>query len=91
MTVTVKKNSSFKHVLHTLIGPVWEFLGSIFPAKKHPPIQSRLVIYASKPVWGIENEICPADRGCGKVIITKKGKYRVVKVWTGRGCVWHFE
>ncbi len=29
----LKKNSSFKHVLHTLIGPMWEFLSSIFPAK----------------------------------------------------------
>lgn len=29
----LKKPSSFKHVLHTLIGPMWEFLGSIFPAK----------------------------------------------------------
>lgn len=33
MTVAVLKNSSFKHVLHTLIGPVWVFLSSIFPAE----------------------------------------------------------
>lgn len=52
------KDSSFRNVLHTLIGPVWEFLSSISCTEKEkiPPGRSRLVIYTSDPVAWRENK-----------------------------------
>lgn len=50
------------------------------------------MIYTSKPV---ENKICPAEGGCGKVgrwLLSQKGeKYHVVRVWQVEEAVWHFE
>lgn len=58
-----EKPSSFKHVRQTLLGPMWVFLSSIFPAKKYPPVHSRLVICTSKPVGRIKYALLTDVRG----------------------------